>query len=109
MMLNGCSSDWSDVSTGVPQGTIMGPLLFSIYVNDLPTVIQHSTVNIYADDITIYTSHHDPAVVSNSLCSDLARVACWIDSSGLKMSISKMQMMVMSEKKKQHRQAECLP
>ena len=76
----------------------MGPLLFSIYVNNLPTVIQHSTVNIYADDITIYTSHHDPAVVSNSLCSDLARVACWIDSNGLKMNISKTQMMVMSKK-----------
>ena len=79
-------------------GQPMGPLLFSIYVNNLPTVIQHSTVNIYADDITIYTSHHDPAVVSNSLCSDLARVACWIDSNGLKMNISKTQMMVMSKK-----------
>lgn len=94
VMLNGCSSNWSVVGTEVPQENIMSPLLFSVYVNDLPDIIQHSTVNLYADDITIDTSNHDAAVVSDFLCSFLAHVACWIDTNALKMIISKMQMMV---------------
>ena len=46
----GCLSEWCTVSVGVPQGSIFGSLLYSIYVNDLPTVVRHSQVNMCADD-----------------------------------------------------------
>ena len=72
----------------------MGPLRFSTFVNDLPSVIQHSTVYLYADDITIYTSAQNADVVSDSFCSDIARVAHWIEQNGLKVNITKTQMMV---------------
>ena len=43
----GCLCEWCTVSVGVPQGSIFGPLLYSVYVNDLPTVVRHSQVNMY--------------------------------------------------------------
>ena len=58
MVVDGVVSDWSAVTKGVPQGSILGPLLFILFVNDMPEVVKlkHCTVNQYADDITIYAS-----------------------------------------------------
>ena len=53
VQVNGSSSDWADVSSGIPQGTVLGPTLFLIYINDLPDVV-HSFVKRFADDAKIY-------------------------------------------------------
>ena len=49
------SSSWLVPRLGVPQGSIIGPLLFVMFVNDLPTVISRSSVNMYPDDTTLCT------------------------------------------------------
>ena len=53
VVVNGTSSDWSAVSSGVPQGTVLGPVLFLLYINDLPNSIS-STVKLFADDSVVY-------------------------------------------------------
>ena len=50
-MLDGISSSWSNVSSGVPQGSLLGPLFFRIFISDLPEVVlPGSTIALYADD-----------------------------------------------------------
>ena len=53
VVVNGTSSDWSAVSSGVPQGTVLGQVLFLLYINDLPNSIS-STVKLFADDSVVY-------------------------------------------------------
>ena len=52
-MINGVKSATSNVLSGVPQGSVIGPLLFSIYVNDLPSVVS-SQVLLFADDVKLF-------------------------------------------------------
>ena len=58
-MLRGNCSDWSPVISGVPQGTILGPILFIIHITDISINIT-STVKIYADDTKIYRTINEP-------------------------------------------------
>ena len=72
-------SEWSDVLRGVSQGSILGSLLFNIYVNDLPDVANYSAINLYADDTTIYVTDRDPDSLSFKLSKDLQKIAEWIE------------------------------
>ena len=49
VVINGAYSDWVDVTSGVPQGTVLRPLLFLLYVNDLDSVVKYSTIKLFAD------------------------------------------------------------
>jgi len=49
------TSNWCDVKSGVPQGSVLGPVLFAIYVNDLPQVVE-SLIALFADDTKLYHS-----------------------------------------------------
>ena len=53
--VNGSFSSWKDLTRGAPQGSVLGPLLFNIYINDLLIFIQNSDICNYADDTTIYS------------------------------------------------------
>ena len=55
VMLNGRSSDWMDVSSGVPQGSVLGPVLFIIYINDMPDMLR-KYCKMFADDAKLYSA-----------------------------------------------------
>ena len=54
VVVNGAYSDWLSVKSGVPQGSVLGPLLFLLYIDDLHSVVKHSKLKLYADDIILY-------------------------------------------------------
>ena len=69
VVLNGQTSSWRPVLAGVPQGSILGPLLFLIYINDLPNKLK-SNVKYFADDTSLFTIVKDKNESANTLNND---------------------------------------
>ena len=88
VVVDGLSSSYLDVTSGVPQGSIVGPLLFLIYVNDLPDAAKHSKVPMFADDSKCYKIINNPHD-SNLLQSDLQALCLWSSTSKLKFNLEK--------------------
>ena len=75
VVINGKSSKWSDVLSGIPQGSILGPLLFIIYINDLPGVVG-SVCKLFADDCKLYRNIESEADMME-LQEDIERLCKW--------------------------------
>ncbi len=75
-VINGKCSSWEDVSAGVPQGSILGPLLFLVYINDLPDGLK-SNARIFADDTSLFSVVLDPLSSSDVLNFDLNLIKSW--------------------------------
>ena len=76
VVLNGQCSSWLSVLAGVPLGSILGPLLFLIYINDLPENLQ-STENLLADDTSLFSTVYEPNISASQLESDLKNISQW--------------------------------
>lgn len=76
VMVEGCTSGKLDVLSGVPQGTVLGPLLFLIYINDLPESVKSSTVRLFADDSLLYRHVRKPTD-ADDLQRDLTALEQW--------------------------------
>ena len=70
-LVNNSLSDIKSLNFGVPQGSILGPLLFLIFINDLPQIINHSNLRLYADDTALYCAHENPVIAQHWLQTDL--------------------------------------
>ena len=94
------SSSWLVPRVGVPQGSILGPLLFVMFVNDLPTVISMNSVNMYADDTTLY---YGGANVNDSiqvLQEDAQSVLQWLDCNRLTVNLKETNLMILGRRRR---------
>ena len=79
---------------GVPQGSILGPLLFVLYINDLPQCLQNCSINMYADDTVMYFTNLCTSEIARVVQDDLNRVVQWMESSRLILNQSKTKSML---------------
>ena len=91
--INGELSSNKVITCGVPQGSILGPLLFLLYINDLSDCLKLTTPGMYADDTQIFSSSNDANELVVRLNSDLAHVCNWLKENRLQMHPSKCKMM----------------
>ena len=77
VVLNGQFFIWTNVNAGVPQGSILGPLLFLISINDLREGIS-SNAKLFADDTSLFSAVHDIQTSANNLNKDLERISKWV-------------------------------
>ena len=91
-------SSWHDIVRGVPQGSLLGPLLFNIFINDLFLFIRKSGVCNFADDNTLYSVGKNIENVISDLKTDLVGVMEWFKINSLKANPGKFQFMVLGYK-----------
>ena len=76
-IINGSFSSWNEVITGVPQGSVLGPLLFNIFLNDIFLFISKCQLSNYADDNTLYKSGKNMRKIKNDLEMDFIILRKW--------------------------------
>ena len=99
-VINNVNSETSFISCGVPQGSILGPLLFLLYINDLPNCNLLSDVRMYADDTNLTFASKDPNELFSSLTPDLGNLKHWLDSNRLSLMSSRLNVCLQAQGKK---------
>ena len=105
--INGANSETKIVTCGVPQGSILGPLLFIIYINDIVTCTEYCDINMFADDTIFYLSNNNVDIINNHLQCDLNNIHQWLCANKLSLHIGKTNsMLIGSVKKVKHKNHE---
>ena len=105
--MDGCRSKLVNVVSGVPKGSVLGPLLFLLYTSELFSILENKLIG-YADDSTLMAVAPSPGArvtVAESLNRDLVRVNAWFDLWGLKLNASKTKTMIVSRPCTMHPQS----
>ena len=98
--LNNTLSDNEVIISGVPQGSILGPLLFLLFINDLPLYIDSSNTDMYADDTTLYVSGKTLDHIRTNLQMALDSLAKWCRHNGMIINTSKTKVMLITTHQK---------
>ena len=102
VFLHGSYSSEGSVKFGVPQGSVLGPILFSIFINDLPLHVTNISFacDMLADDTTLHTSGKDIMQVEHTLQESLDQVSCWCDNNSMVISPKKTHSMTIATRQK---------
>ena len=97
---NGSQSSQQLIKCGVPQGSILGPLLFLVYINDLCIVCKSTEPVLFADDTNLFSSGSNASSLQDGVNNDLAFIAEWLKVNELSLNIKKTHFMCFSAKNK---------
>ena len=91
-------SDLTDIKAGVPEGSILGPLLFLLYINDIVEYI-HSSFRLFADDTSLYIIVDNPVQAADQLYSDLTKIHQWANKRLVTFNPTKSESIIFSRKR----------
>ena len=105
LWLTGCRSKLVNVMSGVPQGSVLGPLLFLLYTSELFSILENKLID-YAEDSNLIAVVSFPGrvAVAEFLGRDLAKVNEWCNLWGMKLNTSKIKTMIVSRSRTMHPQ-----
>ena len=93
-------SDINQIAHGVPQGSVLGPLLFLVFINDLNRCIHFSTTRHFADDTNLLYSHQNETVLRKHMNEDLKSVFRWLCGNRLSFNVGKTEFIIFRPPKK---------
>jgi hypothetical protein len=96
--INGQFSNWGEIKAGVPQGSVLGPLLFLIFINDIVYIISKCKIRMFADDTCLFVEIDDPTEAASDLNHDLKSISMWAKKWLVNFSPPKTKEMIISTK-----------
>ena len=88
------------ITIGVPQRSILGPLLFLMYINGIQSELQHSKMTMFADDMAFYCHENSPTDLQSKLNADLAAITSWLHDNKLTLNVTKSKLLVIGGRNK---------
>jgi hypothetical protein len=99
VIINGEHSEWGRLNAGVPQGSVLGPLLFLIFINDIVHVVNNCKIRLFADDTCLFIEVDDPDSVATAMNEDLEKLNQWANKWKVDFSPPKTEELLITRKR----------
>ena len=99
-VVNGEMFNTEVLTCGIPQGTILGPLLFLLYINDLPNCLKFSDTQMYADDTSLTMASASVQEIEDNMNIDLENISEWLKANRLSLNTTKTEFLVLSSRQR---------
>ena len=98
VMYNNFESDYKEIKCGVPQGSVLGPLLFLFYINDLPSVSKLFMPILFADDTNLFCTGKNLGDIVNEINVEIDKIYSWVKANKLSLNVEKTNFMLFTPK-----------
>ena len=98
--INGYNSDLMPADCGVPQGAVLGPLLFLIYINDLHKAIQYCKVHHFADDTNLFHTSKSVKNLNKQINRDMKHLSNWLSANKISLNVEKTELVIFKSPRK---------
>ncbi|KAK3103380.1 hypothetical protein FSP39_018833 [Pinctada imbricata] len=100
VQIGNTQSGLESIYCGVPQGSVLGPILFLIYINDLPLHVKNSLLDLFADDATLHHSGHIIDQIESNLNDDILSVKTWCDENKMAINENKSKCLLIGSRQR---------